>query len=101
MRCGSAHPTVSASSPIIRSPRGSKLINGYGPTECTIALQHVLRPRSRPRGVTIPIGRPLEGVGVTLADVRPDGCGGEIGEIVLSAEHLAVGYWRDPSRTAQ
>src|SRR5690606_35534957 len=50
---------------------GARLINGYGPTECTLALQHVFDRTSEPTRTTtggLPIGRAVEGVRVLLLD---------------------------------
>src|SRR5690606_22824541 len=84
---------------------GARLINGYGPTECTLALQHVFDHTSElPRTTSggLPIGRAVAGVQVLLLDhagepvetLAP-------GEIVLRSPYVALGYWKQPDLTAQ
>jgi acyl-CoA synthetase (AMP-forming)/AMP-acid ligase II/aryl carrier-like protein len=75
-------------------PTGCDLVNGYGPTECTIALQHRTRPSDRGRP-SIPIGHPVGHVDVTLADAA--GQPAEVfGEIVLRGPYVAPGYHERP-----
>ncbi len=78
--------------------------NLYGPTEATIVcLGYVWGPRSEDEveaGV-VPIGAPLPGVTALIADpdlreVAP----GETGELLVAGPQVALGYWRDPERTA-
>ncbi|MCC9306037.1 amino acid adenylation domain-containing protein [Kitasatospora sp. RB6PN24] len=78
-------------------PRGAVLINGLGPTECTLALQH-LATRADLDRPTLPVGRPVPGVGVRLLDA--DGHPTEVyGELELLGDRVALGYW-GPSHTA-
>lgn len=98
-----------------------QFINGYGPTECTIALQCFLDSRTPLTGGAIPIGYPvtdpdpsptnsLQQVekpgGATARDLEvslinsagdPDQV---FGEIVIRSPALALGYWRQPELTA-
>src|SRR5690606_2265973 len=83
----------------------ARLINGYGPTECTLALQHVLDHAGEPARTTtggLPIGRAVDGVEVLLLNEA-----GEpvetyaAGEIVLRSPYVALGYWRSPELTAE
>jgi amino acid adenylation domain-containing protein len=69
------------------------LVNGYGATEVSFAVQYHIRPGERPppQG-PVPIGYPLAGYEVVLS---------EDGEIAIRGDHLALGYWRDPQRTAE
>ncbi len=80
---------------------GCGLINGLGPTECTLALQHRLAAPVVAPDTTLPIGRPVDGVEVRLCtpvgeQVAPFG----VGEIELRSAHLALEYWRRPEATA-
>ncbi|UQI46111.1 amino acid adenylation domain-containing protein [Streptomyces sp. HU2014] len=79
-------------------PAHSRLVNGLGPTECTLALQHLVEPADALRAA-LPVGRPVEGVEVLLTDTtgRPTEV---FGELVLRGARVARGYWRDPERTA-
>src|SRR5690606_9234979 len=79
--------------------------NGYGPTECTLALQHVLDHAGEPARTTtggLPIGRAVDGVEVLLLNEA-----GEpvetyaAGEIVLRSPYVALGYWKSPELTAE
>jgi amino acid adenylation domain-containing protein len=82
------------------TPPGCELVNGLGPTECTVALQEFV-DRDAPIGrETVPVGFPVEGVEVDLVtadDTAVIGVGA--GEIVLRSERVALGYWRAPEAT--
>jgi non-ribosomal peptide synthetase component F len=70
---------------------GTKLVNGYGPTECTLIAQaHMDGP-----GAFVPknIGRELPGIDVVI-DADP-GSEGASGEIVVLSDRLALGYVDD------
>ncbi|WP_433259868.1 AMP-binding protein [Actinosynnema sp. CS-041913] len=77
-----------------------RLVNGYGPVESTVfALTHDVRPVDVVGEV--PLGRPVTGTSVhVLADGRE--CGpGEVGELVVAGDGLALGYLGDPGLTAR
>ncbi|PRQ09117.1 condensation domain-containing protein [Enhygromyxa salina] len=77
----------------------TRLINGLGPTECTLALQELVS--EDPRTGSLPIGTPVPGVRVRLetpVGEQPALYG--VGEIVIESPYLALGYWRRPSQTA-
>lgn len=74
-----------------------RLVSLYGPSECSVALQHIVSPEDADRA-GVPIGRPVEGVAVDLVDAagRPT----EVyGEIALRSPHVALGYWHRPELT--
>lgn len=79
-----------------------RLINGYGPTEATVyttLFAEPLRPLNRP----IPVGWAIEGTSVHLLDrqtLKPVKRG-EIGEIFISGNCLARGYFGRPDFTAE
>jgi amino acid adenylation domain-containing protein/non-ribosomal peptide synthase protein (TIGR01720 family) len=78
---------------------GALFVNGFGPTECTIALQHFTDGRTPARG-PVPLGRAVEDVEVRL--LNADGEPVETfatGEITVRAAHVALGYWRRPELT--
>jgi amino acid adenylation domain-containing protein len=82
---------------------GCRLLNGYGPTECTtFAVVHDIH--SAPEGKSIPIGRPIAN---TRAWVVDRGLGsspvplGVAGELLLGGDGLARGYWNRPDLTAE
>jgi amino acid adenylation domain-containing protein len=78
------------------------IVNGYGPTEATtFTVCHRIGP-DEDLAVAVPIGTPLRGVGVRLVDEGgmpvPDG---SPGELCISGDGLARGYWRRPGLTAE
>ncbi len=76
-----------------------RLVNGLGPTECTVALQfhtghgaRVMQPMS--------VGLPVRGVEVLLEGEGDTPLAFHAGEITLRSDALAVGYWGMPEETA-
>ncbi|RIV54755.1 non-ribosomal peptide synthetase [Burkholderia pseudomallei] len=69
-----------------------RLLNGLGPTECTTALQYVADPAADASVARLPVGRPVPGVEVELADARGEACATE-GELVIVSPFVALGYW--------
>lgn len=80
-------------------PPHGVLVNGYGATEISFAVQNHLPLADQPGDRTVvPIGRPLAGVRIGL--LAPDGSPAAItGEIAISSEFLAD-YWADPRESA-
>lgn len=83
----------------ITPPVGYQLINGYGPTECTIfsTVQPVVR-----REENIPIGKPVSGVNCYVMDKHlrrlPIGA---IGELIIVGSQVSRGYLNLPAKTAE
>ena len=78
--------------------RGRVLVNGYGPTECTVtSVRGAIRP-----GDPITIGRPVRGFTAWILDdslrAVPEGAEGEL---CLSGVGLARGYRNLPAVTAE
>jgi amino acid adenylation domain-containing protein len=74
-------------------PENSLLVNGLGPTESTLALQYFMNHRGKPLGRIVPVGYPVQDTEIWL--LNRDGTDSEIyGEIGISSEHVALGYWR-------
>ncbi|MBV8614889.1 MAG: amino acid adenylation domain-containing protein, partial [Acetobacteraceae bacterium] len=72
------------------------LVNGYGPTESTVTLQHFVAAGTELPRASVPVGRPVGGTDVALVDER----GNEadlFGEIVIRSPYVALGYWRQAS----
>ncbi|WP_242884792.1 amino acid adenylation domain-containing protein [Actinomadura litoris] len=82
-----------------RHPRVT-LINGYGPVESTVfATTHRVTEADCERPGGIPIGRPVPGTGVHVLDGSRPCAVGEVGEICVSGDGLALGYLGDADLT--
>ena len=80
-----------------RWARGRRMVNGYGPTECTVTC---LRDEVEP-GEPVAIGRPGPGMRAWVLDAELEPVApGETGELCLSGDGLALGYLNAPDRTA-
>jgi amino acid adenylation domain-containing protein len=74
-----------------RALPGAFIVNGLGPSECTVALQHVSSPEDSFDRADLPIGVAVPGVRAQLVD--PHGRPAPIvGELVLSSPGVAAGY---------
>jgi thioesterase domain-containing protein/acyl carrier protein len=83
-------------------PRQSLLVNGLGPTECTLALQYFIDEATVIDQATVPVGYPVEGVRIRLVtplgeQVAPWGTG----QVEIESSALALGYWKRPELTAK
>jgi acyl-coenzyme A synthetase/AMP-(fatty) acid ligase len=82
---------------------GAVLCNAYGPTETTIVTTVFDLPDSyrddMPR--SIPIGIPLAGVDVAVVSGGRVVATGEVGELLIGGDALALGYWGQPGLTAE
>ncbi|WP_296352720.1 non-ribosomal peptide synthetase [Ramlibacter sp.] len=80
-------------------PADCVLVNGYGPTESTLALQQFIR-HGKASLQPPAAGLPIEGASIALGnlDSRPHAY--QSGEIVIRSEHVALGYWNAPELTA-
>ncbi|MFV2104386.1 amino acid adenylation domain-containing protein [Micromonospora sp. LOL_024] len=79
-------------------PADCTLVNGLGPTECTLALQHLVTEADAD-GAAVPVGHPVDGVEVCLLD--PGGRPTEVvGELEIRSGRVASGYWRQEKPTA-
>jgi amino acid adenylation domain-containing protein len=80
----------------------AKIENLYGPTEATIfCLRYEWRrgeaAHAQGKGI-VPIGRPMEGM--HAFKLSADGSEDE-GELCLSGDQVTLGYWNNPSKTAE
>jgi D-alanine--poly(phosphoribitol) ligase subunit 1 len=102
--CGEALP-VSIAEMWCGAAPNSALWNIYGPTEATVACTHYqFRPGrdSQERQGVVPIGVPFPGMNAVVVDsalniVEP----GEKGELCLSGDQVAKGYWRNERVTKE
>jgi non-ribosomal peptide synthetase-like protein len=77
---------------------GRRMVNGYGPTECTVTA---MRGRVR-KGEPITIGSPVRGLRAwVLNESLEEVMDGEQGELCLGGMGLARGYHNQPELTAQ
>ncbi|WP_327393504.1 amino acid adenylation domain-containing protein [Streptomyces sp. NBC_01186] len=86
---------------VLARSRPGRLVNFYGPTENTvISTAHLVE--EVPQGATsVPIGRPVSNSHCYV--VRPDGTHaavGEIGELLVGGDGLALGYLGEEALTA-
>ena len=80
-----------------------RLINHYGPTELTVGCtDHRIEPGEELPTGPVPIGRPMWNTRAYVLDARlnPVPVGVE-GELYISGDHVARGYWRRPGLTAE
>lgn len=73
---------------------------GLGSTETGTIRYFYIGPETKLEGKVVPIGYPVEGMEVVLADddnspVAP----GDIGEITVRSRYIALGYWNNPTAT--
>jgi acyl-CoA synthetase (AMP-forming)/AMP-acid ligase II len=81
---------------------GTRLLNGYGPTETTtFACCHEIGEVDEPIR-SVPIGRPVGGTRLYVVGRGGEPVGeGELGELWIGGEGLARGYERRPELTAE
>ncbi len=81
---------------------GSRLINGYGPTEATtFSCCHVMDRATR-IAATVPIGMPIGNTEVYVLDQQQQAVPvGVAGELYIGGDGLARGYWQRPELTAE
>ncbi len=81
-------------------PAGCRMFNLYGPTESVLASWFELSPGER-QGEAVPIGRPIHGREIWLADGAGQPCPiGVRGEIRMRSRYLATGYLDEAARRA-
>ena len=79
-----------------------KLVNNYGPTECTVVTTSGLVPAGEAQVGLPPIGRPIDNTRVYIVDEEMREVGeGETGEICIGGAGVARGYLNRPLLTAK
>ena len=100
--CGEALPVDVARGFQLGAPN-AVVDNLYGPTEATIAFsyQRLGEPSDTDKGI-VAIGKPFDGLEVAVVDANFILCRtGVKGELWLSGDQLAVGYWQRPQLEAE
>lgn len=78
------------------------LVNGLGTTETGICRQYFLGWGGALEGAVFPVGYGVEDMRVAIVDDHGDAVAdGHSGEIAVSSEYLALGYWKRPDLTAR
>jgi len=90
-------------------PQTATLINGFGPTESTLALQHhvplqQLNPNLQPSSLptSLSLGKAVAGTRVQI--LRANGSPArlfETGQIVIESPYVALGYWQQQALSAE
>ncbi|GAB2883349.1 amino acid adenylation domain-containing protein [Microbulbifer echini] len=79
-----------------------KIINTYGPTECTVVATSYEIPEDQEFPLGIPIGKPLPHISTYILDegLKPvlPGC---VGELCLSGPSISPGYYNQPLKTTE
>ncbi|SEL58053.1 amino acid adenylation domain-containing protein [Streptacidiphilus jiangxiensis] len=79
-----------------------RLVNQYGPTECTMTSTRHTVPAAAPDTDNDVIGTPIDGVVVRLLDASlAPVADGEVGEVCIGGAGVARGYRARPGRTAE
>ena len=74
---------------------------GLSSSETGLVCNYFVRPDTQLADGTVPLGRPVEGMEVLIADESGhDVSPGTVGEIWVRGPSLAQGYWRDEAATA-
>ena len=77
------------------------LVNGYGMTECSWALLHVVRPGEQLERRTVALGSPIDRVRVTLeTPLGPQRVPYGIGTIKIASPDVALGYHDRPEESS-
>lgn len=78
------------------------LVNGLGTTETGLVRQLFASATCAMPGTLLPVGYPVQDMEVLIVDdAHKPVPRGEVGEIAVRSRYLAVGYWENPSLTAQ
>lgn len=73
-------------------------VNGLGPSESTVALQHFMDHDTINTRTSLPVGLPVEDTEVVLLDAAGDATD-VYGEIAIQSPHVALGYWGGDEKT--
>jgi amino acid adenylation domain-containing protein len=85
---------------LLSSGRVGRLLNGYGPTECTVCVS--VEEVTAPAPQVIPIGRQTPGSELLILDADGERLpNGDVGEICIFGGQVARGYVNDPAGTTE
>nr|AKA59380.1 non-ribosomal peptide synthetase [uncultured bacterium AB_9] len=84
-----------------RAHPGIRLLSAYGPVESTIFTTTHPITEADAAADAIPLGRPVNGTAVAVLDGDRPCATGEVGEICIAGDGLALGYLGDPGLTAR
>ncbi|WP_323073576.1 amino acid adenylation domain-containing SDR family oxidoreductase [Mycetohabitans endofungorum] len=99
---GGEAPNLRALRRVFEASPPKRLLNAYGPTECTtISLCHQVTWKDI-ENESVPIGKPIDNTQVFVLDeaLRPLG-ENEVGEIYIGGDGVARGYWNRPELNAE
>ncbi|KAL1984603.1 hypothetical protein VTN96DRAFT_8905 [Rasamsonia emersonii] len=79
-----------------------RLLNGYGPTECSVFTAiHEVSAEDVQKG-HIPLGKPLDNYEILVVDEELQPVKqGEVGELIVGGAGVAAGYYGDPEKTSK
>ncbi|WPV66534.1 non-ribosomal peptide synthetase [Chitinophaga sp. LS1] len=81
---------------------GTLFVNGLGPTESTITLQHYMDHESDNVRKSIHVGIPTIDTAIYLLNEHDEQVGiWEVGELVYKSDYLAVAYWNNEVETTR
>jgi amino acid adenylation domain-containing protein len=87
---------------VVEQSNGCRMINGYGPTECTTFSSWYEVKELGEDARTAPIGRPLaNGSCYVLDEIGNPAPVGVVGELYVGGDGVARGYLRKPELTAE
>ena len=76
------------------------LVHNLGSTEVPTFRQYFISKETPIAGNVVPVGYPVDEKEVILLDESGNQLGfGEVGEIVVKSQYMAVGYWQKPELT--
>lgn len=86
----------------VRWAKARRLLNGYGPTEATVAASYFLLPDHHDISQPIPLGRPIANTRLYVLDANLHPAPmGVPGELYIAGEGITRGYLNRPELTAQ